>query len=149
MKKIFTLSFSVILAAVLLAGCSKRGGGYYGNDEDYWLSQENGMVVYSDTYCPYYVVETYYGYTIIESVNGYLPYENDMIYGNLSRTGYSDLYNRSDRRVVRGRIVDYWLTYAEAQYMIDDLCYYGYKSGEKAEKKTIKQAGILKEQKRK
>lgn len=146
MKKIFTLSSFVILSVVLLAGCTKRGGGYYGNDEDYWLSKENGVVVYSDTYCPYYVVETYYGYTIIEAVNGYLPYENDMIYGNLSHTGYTDLYNRSDRSVIRGRVVDYWLTYSEAQYMIDDLCYYGAKT---SEKKQIKQAGILKEQKRK
>jgi hypothetical protein len=143
MKKIFTISSFLILSVVFLAGCTKRSGGY-GSDEDYWLSQERGIVVYSDSYCPYYVVETNYGYTIIEAVNGYSPYEGDAIYGNLSRIGYTDLYNRSARTIIRGDIVDYWLTYAEAQYMIDDLCYYGAKS---SDKKKIKPAGIITEQK--
>lgn len=147
MKKIFTISSFLILSAVILAGCTKRGGGYSHSDEDYWLSRERGQVVYSDTYCPYYVIETYYGYTIVEALSGALPYEGDIIYGNLSRTGLADLYNRSAGRVIRGDIVDYWLTYNEAQYMIDNLCYYGAKNS--GEKKKINPAGILQEQKRK
>ncbi len=120
MKKIFTLSSVLILAMLLLAGCSKRD---YTYDRDYWLSKERGEVVYSDTYCPYYVVETYNGYTIIRSTNGFTPYEGSIVYGDFSRRGYMDFYNRSTGSMIRGELTDYWLTYNEAQYLIDNLCY--------------------------
>lgn len=122
MKKIFTISTILILSVVILAGCSKRGSDY-GYDEDYWLSRERGEVVYSDSFCPYYVVETYNGYSIIRSTSGFTPYEGSIIYGNLSSRGYKDLYNRSDGTIIRGEVTDYWLTYGEAQYLIDNLCY--------------------------
>jgi len=122
MKKFFTIPSFLILSAILLAGCSKRGSDYsYG--EDYWLSKERGEVVYSDTYCPYYVVETYNGYTIVKSSGGFTPYEGSVIYGDLSRRGYMDIYNRSDGTIIRGEVTDYWLTYGEAQYLVDNLCY--------------------------
>ena len=122
MKKIFTIASILILSVVVLAGCSRRGTAY-GYDEDYWLSQERGEVVYSDSFCPYYVVETYNGYSIVRSASGYTPYEGSIIYGNLSGRGLRDLYNRSEGNIVRGEVTDYWLTYGEAQYLIDNLCY--------------------------
>ena len=122
MKKIFTISAILILSVVILAGCSKRGSNY-GHDEDYWLSKERGEVVYSDSYCPYYVVETYNGYTIIRSTSGFTPYEGSIIYGDLSGRGFRDVYNRSDGTIIRGEITDYWLTYGDAQYLVDNLCY--------------------------
>lgn len=146
MKKIFTISSVLFLSVLFLASCTKRGN--YGYDEDYWLSKERGVVVYADSYCPYYVVETNYGYTIIEALSGYAPYEGDVVYGDLSRMGLNDLYNRSTRTVIRGDVVDYWLTYSEAQFMIDDLCYYG-KSSTTTEKKKINSTGIIPQQKRK
>ncbi len=141
MKKIFTLSAITLLSAILLVGCSKRGYDY-GYSEDYWLSRESGVVVYSDGYCPYYVIETYNGYTIVDAGNGaYSPYEGDIIYGDLSRRGYRDFYNRSTRSLISGRVTDYWLSYGEAQYLIDNLCY---TYGKGVEKKKIKQAGLSK-----
>ena len=138
MKKIFTISSLLILSVVLLAACSKRD--YYDDGgNDYWLSQEYGVVVYSDSYCPYYVVETHNGYTVIRS-NGYRPYEGDEVYGDLSRTGYRDFYNYTDNAVFRGEVTDYWLTYGEAQYLVDNLCYTYNKS---PQKKAIQQ-GLLK-----
>lgn len=139
MKKIFTISSFLILSVVILAGCTKRS--YHDDGNDYWLSKEYGVVVYSDSYCPYYVVETYNGYTVIRS-NGYSPYEGDEIYGDLSRTGYRDFYNYTDNTIIRGEVTDYWLTYGEAQYLIDNLCY-GYNKSATTTKKTIKQ-GLLK-----
>src|SRR5688572_29426185 len=125
MKKIFTLTSLAILSAVILASCT-RSRGDYGYDEDYWLTKERGVVVFSDSYCPYYVVETAYGYTVIESMSGYTPYEGAIIYGELSGIGLRDLYNYSSQRIVRADVVDYWLSYFDAQNLVDDLCYYGY-----------------------
>jgi hypothetical protein len=122
MKKIFTISAILILSVAVLAGCSKRGYDN-GSDEDYWLTKERGEVVYSDSYCPYYVVETYNGYTIVRSSSGFTPYEGSVVYGDFSRRGYRDMYNRSDGTIIRGEVTDYWLTYGDAQYMIDNLCY--------------------------
>ena len=134
MKKIFTIASLMILSVVILAGCSKRSYDY-GYDEDYWLRQESGIVVYSDNYCPFYVVETNRGYTIVRSVSGLQPFEGDEIYGDLSRRGYMDLFNWNDNAVIRSEITDYWLTYSEAQYIIDNVCYTYSKT---ASKKVIK-----------
>lgn len=139
MKKIFTLSALAIVFATLLAGCTKRSYSDY-NDMDYWLSRENGAVVYSDNYCPYYVVETYNGYAILRSGEASRPYEGDELYGNMSSYGYKDVYNYTENRIIKAEVMYYWLTYAEAQYRIDELCY---TYGRPAQKKTIQQ-GMLK-----
>ena len=144
MKKIFTISAVLAFAMVILASCTRRGydnGGQ--NEQDYWLSKENGVVVYSDGYCPYYVLETYNGYTIVRTVSGPTPFEGDEIYGNLSSRGYKDLYNYSDNSIIRGEITDTWLSYEDAQYIIDNLCYTYNRSATATEKKVIKQ-GLLK-----
>ena len=120
MKKIFTLSIITIGLVIFFTGCVKNRE-YI--DESYWLTKERGEVVYSDSFCPYYVVETYNGYAIIRSTSGYAPYEGSIIYGNLSVRGIKDVYNRSEGTIVRGEVTDYWLTYGEAQYLIDNLCY--------------------------
>ncbi len=122
MKKIFTISALLIATAVIFSACSKRGYGY-DYEEDYWLRQDRGVVVYSDSYCPYYVVETYSGYTIIRSSSGFTPFEGSVMYGDFSRRGYRDFYNRSEGFVINGQVTDYWLTYGEAQYLIDNMCY--------------------------
>lgn len=139
MKKIFTLSATLMITALFLAGCTKRGYDN-GKDVDYWMKKEYGVVAYSDNYCPYYVIETYNGYTIVRG-DGYRPYEGDEIYGDLSLRGYRTFYDYTDNSFVRGEVTDYWLSYSEAQYLIDNLCYVGYGKG--IEKKTIKQ-GLLK-----
>ena len=120
MKKIFTISTLVLLSAIFLTSCYKqRDAGF---NEDYWLSKERGEVVYSDSYCNYYVVETASGYTVIRSYGGYKPYEGSIVYGDLSYTGTGDIYNRSSGVVFTGTVTDYWLTYYEAQDMIDYYC---------------------------
>ncbi len=59
MKKIFTISALLVATALLLSSCYKRAD--YLFDENYWLSQERGIVVYSSPSCSYYVVESYNG----------------------------------------------------------------------------------------
>lgn len=140
MKKIFTYSGLVVLVAIVVASCTRRAHYDYDDGRDYWLSKENGFVVYSDAFCPYIVVETYYGYTIMRHTGGLAPYEGDEIFGDLSRRGYRQFYNYEDGSIFTGEVTDYWLTYREAQYIIDNLCY-GYYRGESGnvEKKQIKQ----------
>ncbi len=128
MKKIFTLSALVLTSAFVMNGCVK--GGYYGSNEDYWLSKERGDVVYSDSYCSYYVVQTSNGYTIIEAYGGYKPAEGSIVYGNFSSRGTRDIYNRTTGFVFTGTITDYWLTYAEAQSALDYYCPVG-KAGQR------------------
>jgi hypothetical protein len=120
MKKIFTISSFVILSAILFTGCYKQQD--IGFNEDYWLSKERGEVVYSDSYCNYYVVQTGNGYTILRSYGGYKPYEGSIVYGDFSYGGTHDVYNRSSGVVFTGTVTEYWLTYFEAQDAIDYYC---------------------------
>ena len=139
MKKIFTYSATLAVTALIFISCSKRAGGYYEDERDYWMKKESGIVVYSDNYCPFYVIETNYGYTIVRSTAGPMPFEGDEIFGDLSRRGHMDLYNYDDDSIIRGEVTDYWLSYSDAQYLIDNLCYSYNKSDGSATKKVIKQ----------
>jgi len=131
MKKIFTLSALVLAVSLFLSSCVKDGG--YHDNNNYWLSKEKGEVVYSDTYCSYYVIETYYGYTIVRAYGSYKPYEGSVIYGNLSSPGTKDMYNQSSGVVFTGTVTDYWLSYTEAQDALDYYCPYGKGDGTKRE----------------
>lgn len=130
MKSILTFSSLVVLLAFTGLGCYKQ---YTPSADSYWLSRERGEVVYSDSYCNYYVVQTAAGYTIIRSYGGYRPVEGSIIYGDLSYAGTQDLYNRSYSVVFTGTVVNYWLSYAEAQTAIDYYC----PLGKTAQGKTI------------
>ena len=121
MKKIFLLSTLALVTAFILSSCS-RNDTPVNYDENYWLSQERGEVVYSDPYCSYYVVETYYGYTIIRTWGSYMPYEGSIMYGNFGNYGTRDFYNRSAGIIVPGEVVEYDLTYIDAQYAIEYYC---------------------------
>ena len=121
MKKIFTLSVVLFISTLFLGSCVQEHT-YPDNNENYWLSKERGEVVYSDSYCNYYVVETYYGYNILRSYAGYMPYEGDIVYGNFSNTGTRDIYNRTTGRIFTGTVTDYWLSYNGAQDALDYYC---------------------------
>ncbi len=121
MKKIFTLSATFLLAAILLISCRKTDV-IATNNENYWLNQEEGEVVYSDPTCNYWVVETYNGYTVIQSSSFNKPYEGDLIYGNLSSRGTRDMYNFQGKFVFTGTAIEYWLSYSQALDVLDYYC---------------------------
>jgi hypothetical protein len=121
MKKIFTLSATFFLAVVLLSSCVKDKV-VVTNNENYWLSKEEGEVVYIDPYCNYWVVETYYGYNIVRTNPINKPYEGDLVYGNFSSLGTRDMYNFSGRFVFTGTVTDYWLSYNGALDALDYYC---------------------------
>ena len=122
MKKVISLSIIASLAIVFLTGCYKSSN--YVGDQDYWLSKERGTVVYSDPYCSYYVIETPYGYNILRSVGSYRPYEGTEVYGNFGNYGYREFYNYSSNQVFTAEVVEYWLSYFEAQDAINYYCPY-------------------------
>ena len=126
MKKIFTYSIITVLAAVLFTSCVKET--VY-NDNSYWLSHEKGHVVYSNNSCGYYVVETSYGYSVIHNLDGLRTYEGDEMYGNFGAYGTRNFYNYSANVITSGNVVEYDLTYADAQDAIDYYCPYGKASG--------------------
>jgi hypothetical protein len=133
MKKMFTLSIISIITTLLFSGCVKERAVF---DESYWLNQERGEVVYSDSYCSYYVVETLYGYTIIRGSGSAQPYEGSILYGDFGHYGSGDFYNRSSSVVIRGEVVEYDLSYADAQYALDDYCPYARGKGVERIKKS-------------
>ena len=140
MKKLFTLSATILLSVILLSSCRKADV-IVTNNENYWLNQEEGEVVYSDPSCNYWVVETYNGYTVIQSSSFNKPYEWDLIYGNLSNRGTRDMYNFQGRFVFTGTVIEYWLSYNEA---LDVLDYYCPIYGKAAEPRVLKQSTKIK-----
>jgi len=121
MKKIFTFSAVALLAAFSFTGCTKER--FVNVDEGYWLSRERGEVVYSDSYCNYYIVETVNGYSILRSYGGYKPYQESIIYGDFSYTGTGDIYNRSSGLIFTATVTDYWLSYYAANDALDYYCH--------------------------
>ncbi len=145
MKKIFTITAILVASALFLAGCVKNyDGGHGGFNENYWLSKEQGEVVYSDAYCDYYVVETINGFTLIRTYGGYKPYEGAIVYGDFSYLGTKDIYNRSTGYLFTGTITETWLDYYEAQDALDYYCPYG--KGEKKER-PFKKTNIVSDKK--
>jgi hypothetical protein len=120
MKRIFTLSAAILMVSLFFVSCVRDT--LPNNNENYWLSKEEGEVVYSDSYCNYFVVETYNGFNVIRSYSGYKPYEGSIVYGNFSSSGTKDFYNYSNGVVFTGTITDYWLDYYEAQDALDFYC---------------------------
>ena len=120
MKKTFTLSIITIGLIIFLTNCVKNRD-YV--DESYWLSKERGEVVLSDPYCQYFVIETNNGYSVLRSYNGYKPYEGSIVYGNFSHYGTTDYYHRSSGVVYTSEVMEYWLTYYDAQNAINYYCY--------------------------
>lgn len=140
MKKIFTLSATLLLAVVLISSCAKDKI-VVTNNENYWLSKEEGEVVYSDPGCNYWVVETYNGYNVVNTNSGSKPYEGDLVYGNFSSRGTRDMYNFSGKFVFTGTVTDYWLSYSEA---LDALDYYCPIYGKAGETRVLKQSTQIK-----
>jgi hypothetical protein len=139
MKKIFTYSILAVLMAALFTSCAKER--VY-DDNSYWLSQEQGNVVYSNNACGYYVVETNYGYSIINNLDGLRTYEGDLMYGNFGAFGTRNFYNYTANIITSGTVMEYDLSYGEAQDAIDYYCPYGKANGVKIKESSTLQRKI-------
>jgi hypothetical protein len=124
MKKLYLL---LALTVILFSACTKRDYIPVQTNPAEWMrSHEEGVIAYVDFSTGNYIVETYEGYTVIESWGHYTPREYDYEYANFSSRGVQTIYNRSGDYFTEGRVVDSWLSWSDALYVLEDLNYQGY-----------------------
>lgn len=121
MKKLYLLLF-VSASVLLLSSCSKtvlRPGDL---DPNEWMAtHDRGIVAYVDYFSGNYIVETRNGYSVVESMSGITPHESDREYAYFSSRGSQTVYNRSGNYFTQIYIVDSWLTWGEALYILDEI----------------------------
>lgn len=121
MKKIYIL---IALSSLLITSCTKRDYIPLEEDPAHWMrTHDDGIVAYVDYSTGNYIVETYQGYSVIEGWGSYTPRENDHEYAYFSNRGLQTIYNRSGNYFTQGRIVESWLSWSDALYILDDLAY--------------------------
>lgn len=112
MKKLLLI---ILPSFLLLAACTRQDVGPRPPvDESYWLTQERGIVAYSDLGCDYFIIETYDGYTVVRNWGGISPIRGSVLYGDFSRYGLRTIYNRSEGYLMQADIREYWLSYWDA-----------------------------------
>jgi hypothetical protein len=123
MKKLYIIAPIIVL---LFAACSKRD--YYVTppppDPRSWMrTHDEGVVMYVDYSTGNYIVETYNGYSVVEMWNNEPPIEYDREYAHFNNRGIQTIYNYDGNYFTEGKVVDSWLTWNEAMYLIDELKY--------------------------
>lgn len=124
MKKFYIL---IPVLALFIASCTKRD--YVPSDisEQEWMrTHDYGAVAYVDFSTGNYIVETHNGFSVIESYSGTSPMEYDDLYAYFSSYGMQNIYNRTGRYFTKGRIVESWLSWSDALYILDELRFGGY-----------------------
>ena len=123
MKKLYIF---IAVAALFLASCTKRDLLPADIDVNEWMrTRDRGIVAFVDYYTGNYIVEAYQGYTVIESWSGLTPREYDDEYAFFGGRGVQTIYNYQGNYFSQGRIVDSWLTWSQARYLLDELGYNG------------------------
>jgi hypothetical protein len=120
MKTNIKMFIAIMVSVLFFTSCQKED--LVPIDESYWLQKERGVVVYTDFSCDYYIVETQRGYTVIKSFGSFVPFNGDVLYGDLNRWGLSDIYNRSNQQIIRGQVKDYWLSWYSARDIVAYNC---------------------------
>ena len=124
MKKLYLL---VPIFALLLTACTKRD--YIPaevNVREWMRTHDHGVVAFVDYSTGNYIVETYNGYSVIEIWDGTSPIEYDDEYAYFNSRGIQTIYNHSGDYFTKGRVVESWLTWNEAMFIIEDLRYNKY-----------------------
>jgi hypothetical protein len=121
MKKIYLLTGLVALLT-LFSSCTKQILDPNQYDPNEWMrTHERGVVAYVDYFSGNYIVETFRGFTVVENWNGTIPREFDQVYANWSFRGNQVVYNRNANYFTNVRIVDSWLSWQEALFLLDRI----------------------------
>ena len=119
MKPIYLLG---LFSVMLFASCSKKD--YYPADEYDWMrSHEKGVVAYVDQYTGNFIVDTDNGFAVIENTGGIFPHKYDGTYAYFSNPGTQSVYNYEGNYFSTIRVVDSWLTWSDALYILDQINY--------------------------
>lgn len=73
-----------------------------------------GEVVYRNSGCDYFVVETFAGYALLEWYGGNDPSEGDTLVGDFESFGSKDIFNLSADEELRVWVQDYWMSKEDA-----------------------------------
>lgn len=122
MKRLYLL---IPILALLFVSCTKRD--YISRDVDVreWMNtRDHGVVAYVDYSTGNYIVETIHGYSVVELWDEVSPVEYDHEYAYFNSRGVQTIYNRSGNYFTEGRIVESWLTWDEAMFILEDLRYH-------------------------
>ena len=112
---------------LLFTSCSKRD--YVTENLDgyeFMRYRDKGIVAYVDYFTGNYIVDTYQGFSVIESWSGVTPRAYDDLYGYFSHRGLQTIYSRPGDYFTQGRVVDSWLSWGDAMYVLEELSYGGY-----------------------
>jgi hypothetical protein len=114
----------LLLSSFVFVSCTKHVVRSVDVDVNEWMrAHERGTVVYTDAFTGNFIVETSGGYSVIESWNGSTPYDFDNVYAYFSSRGVQDIYNRTGNYFMEGRVVDSWLSWSQALYVLDQVSY--------------------------
>src|SRR5215831_2504642 len=109
MKKNFTLLLiGGAFLTVLFTSCAKSYGDVNAN---YWPSQQQGRVIFSDPSCSFMAVETSYGYSVLRLYGSYTPYVQSPLQGDFENYGSRRFYDDASGSVFSAEVVEYDLTY--------------------------------------
>lgn len=119
MKNLYMLLISALL---ILSGCTKSVINPSEIDVEEWMrTHERGTVEYVDYYSGNYIVGTAAGYSVIESWGGITPREYSTVYAYFSSRGTQTIYNRAGNYFTQGAVVDSWLSWYDAMYILDQI----------------------------
>lgn len=124
MKKLYLI---IPLAVLLFTACTKRD--YIPvevNPHEWMRTHDRGIVALVDYSTGNYIVDTYNGFAVVENWDGYAPSEYDEQYAYFDSRGIQTIYNYSMDYFSKGRIVENWLSWSDAMYILDDLRYTKY-----------------------
>lgn len=120
MRQLYLLLFAA--STLLLGSCTKEIILPGEPDVYEWMrNHEKATVVYVDYYSGNYIVETYRGYSVIEDWGGSTPREYDIEFAHFSSRGVQTTYNRTGNYFTQIRVVDYWLSWDDALYVLDQI----------------------------
>lgn len=89
--------------------------------DQFMRTHQSAEVVLSDYFSGNYIVQTRQGFAVVEGWGGIVPRDFDLLFGHFQFTGLQDIYNYRGNYFIRGRIVDTWLTWGEALYLLDQI----------------------------
>ena len=81
-----------------------------------------GIVVYRQSGCDYFVVQTAKGYDILEWFGGWDPDKGDLLIGNFGTYGMHDIRDSTVDEAVTVWVEEFWLSKADALENLVEQC---------------------------